>query len=259
MKTIISIVAATLLVLPTISSAASSKTPPPIKALEKQGFKIAGQFDAPGGLTGYAANYKGRAIAIYLTPDHQNAIVGTMIDSQGRNRSAKPLQRLVRSQKSQKNQNPWPRLKQSNWVADGSADAPRVIYMFTDPNCPYCHKFWQAARPWVKAGKVQIRHVIVGILKPSSMPKAAAILSASDPSAALTKDERNYNQGGIAPMDTPPSDVARKVNANNALMKSLGLRATPAIYYHDADGQVQVIQGVPQGKTKRAVMGGPKP
>lgn len=256
MKTLMSILVLTALTIPTTSLAAEQNTPPPIQALEKQGLKMAGHFKAANGLTGYAASYQGQPVAVYLTPDHHHAIVGTMIDSQGKNLSAAPLQRLVTRQQQQK---AWPKLKESTWVADGSANAKRVIYMFTDPNCPYCHKFWQAARPWVNAGKVEIRHVIVGILKPSSVPKAAAILSASDPSAALTRDERQYSQGGIAPMNNPPAGVVKKVDANNQLMKSMGLYATPTIFYHDASGQVKVIQGVPQGKAMIAVMGGPKP
>jgi thiol:disulfide interchange protein DsbG len=45
-------------------------------------------------------------------------------------------------------------LQNSSWIADGSIGARRVVYVFTDPNCPYCNKFWAEARPWVQAGKV---------------------------------------------------------------------------------------------------------
>ncbi len=43
----------------------------------------------------------------------------------------------------------WAKLEASAWVRDGKADAPRVVYTFSDANCPYCHNFWEAARPWV--------------------------------------------------------------------------------------------------------------
>ncbi len=51
---------------------------------------------------------------------------------------------------------------------DGKDNAPKIIYMFSDPNCPYCNRFWQLARPWVDSGKVQIRHIMVGILSHDS-------------------------------------------------------------------------------------------
>lgn len=235
----------------------AGNTPPaPIKALTSEGLKMAGHFKAPNGMTGYAATYQGHPITVYVTPDGQHAIIGTMIDAKGNDLSAAPLKRLVSAPKYQK---AWRKLEQSNWIADGSKHAKRIIYMFTDANCPYCHKFWLASRPWVKAGKVQIRHIMVAILRPSSMPKAAAILSASDPSAALARDEHNYDSGGIKPMSDAPADVKAKIKANNRLMKSLGLFATPTIFYHDADGHVAVKQGLPQGKTFTAVMGGPRP
>lgn len=258
MKTPVSIVAVTITALwATLPAhAADDSTPAPIAALEQQGLNMLGQFDAPNGLTGYAARYQGRSIAVYLTPDREHAVIGTLIDAQGRDLSSQPLQRLVGQQQYQ---DIWPKLEDSDWVADGSDQAERVIYMFTDPNCPYCHQFWQAARPWVKAGRVQIRHVLVGILKPSSQAKAAAILSADDPSVALARGERNYDSGGVAPLKNVSDAQAEKVNANSQLMQSFGLFATPAIVYHDSDGAVAVKQGLPRGAELKQVMGSSKP
>lgn len=255
MKTIVAI--ATLMAAATLPvHAANTDVPAPIAALEQQGLTVTAQFDAPNGLTGYAARYQGQPIAVYLTPDRQHAVIGTLIDAQGRDLSSEPLQRLVVQQQYQ---DIWPKLEQSNWVADGSVRAKRVIYMFSDPNCPYCHKFWQAARPWVKAGRVQLRHVLVGILKPSSLPKAAAILSADDPSAALTQDERDYDSGGIAPLKNVSDAQAGTVSANSQLMQSFGLFATPSIIYHDSDGAVVVKQGLPRGAELTRIMGSEQP
>lgn len=236
--------------------AAEQNRPAPVAALEQQGMTVTGQFDAPGGLTGYAARYRNRPIAIYVTPDSEHAVIGTLIDAQGRDLSTEPLQRLAAQTQDQ---DIWPRVEDSDWVADGSDQAERVVYMFTDPNCPYCHQFWQAARPWVEAGRVQIRHVLVGILKPSSEGKAAAILGADDPAAALARGERNYDSGGVTPLDNIPDEQAAKVNANNQMMQSFGLFATPAIVYHDSDGEVVVKQGLPQGAELKRIMGSPEP
>src|SRR2546429_3515415 len=53
-----------------------------------------------------------------------------------------------------------------------------------------CHKFWEAARPWVDAGKVQLRHILVGVIRDDSPAKAAAILQAPDRAAALMEQDR---------------------------------------------------------------------
>ncbi|WP_444677058.1 thiol:disulfide interchange protein DsbG [Halomonas sp. E19] len=100
----------------------------------------------------------------------------------------------------------WQDLEQSHWIQDGDPAAPRVLYTFTDPNCPYCVRFWEMARPWVEAGEVQLRHVMVGILQPNSPAKAAALLGADDPAAAL----HNHSEGeSIAPRRSPARSRTR--------------------------------------------------
>ncbi|CAM5602480.1 hypothetical protein SSTU70S_03334 [Stutzerimonas stutzeri] len=49
--------------------------------------------------------------------------------------------------------------------------------------------FWKQARPWVESGKVQLRHIMVGMLRADSAGKSAALLSASKPEAALNEHE----------------------------------------------------------------------
>jgi thiol:disulfide interchange protein DsbG len=239
-------------------AAGAADEPAPIRALEKQGLEIKGTFDAPGGLTGYAADYKGQAIAIYLTSDSKHAIVGTMVDAEGNNLSEAPLQRLVLNPK---HKDLWSKMEKSQWIADGSDDAPRTVYMFMDANCPFCHKFWQLSRPWVEAGKVQLREVMVAVLKPSSLPKGAAILNADDPAAKLSENEKSYDHGGgVDALDDPPADIVKEIGGNTDLMQKLGFYATPTIVYRDQDGNVAVKQGVPQGAQAMAeVMGSPKP
>src|SRR3546814_15255440 len=93
-----------------------------------------------------------------------------------------------------------------------------------DANCPYCNAFWEAARPWVDSGKVQLRHILVGIIKDDSPAKAAAILGAPDRSAALLTNERQFGQGGITPAKSVPADVRKILDDNLALMASTGFR-----------------------------------
>ena len=50
--------------------------PAPIKQIEAKGAKILGKFDAPSGLTGYAAQYQNRGMALYLTADGNSVLAG---------------------------------------------------------------------------------------------------------------------------------------------------------------------------------------
>ncbi|AMD50265.1 thioredoxin-like domain protein [Bordetella holmesii CDC-H635-BH] len=140
----------------------------------------------------------------------------------------------------------WHALSEATWVADGRQDAPRVVYTFSDPNCPYCNRFSETARPWVQAGKVQLRHILIGIINASSSTKAAAILGASDPTAALIENERNFRQGGIKPAASVPEVVRTRLTQNHDLMAKLGFRGTPGIVYLDDQGRLQRLNGLPR-------------
>lgn len=156
----------------------------------------------------------------------------------------------------------WTQLGQSRWIADGRDDAPRKVYVFTDPNCPFCAKFWADARPWVDAGKVQLRHVIVGILTPTSAGRAVALLGAPDPVAALAAHERAHaapiqqalagggrprplGEAGVKPLFTVPATLKAQLDANAMLMTAYGLQATPAVVWLNDKGQAQARQGIP--------------
>jgi thiol:disulfide interchange protein DsbG len=245
--------AACLAVLGTLPLNAQAKDwPAPIKAIEAQGVEVIGTFKAPGGLTGYAGVIEMQPLAIYLTADGKQAIVGSMIDAKGNNLSQKSLEKLVSKPMTDR---AWKQLEQSTWIGDGKNNAPRIVYTFTDPNCPYCNKFWNDARPWVTSGKVQLRHVMVAILGPTSPGKAAAILAAKDPQAALAQHEQQHAAGGVKPLGQVPEKIGAQLDANQKLMQQLGSSATPTIFYKDASGKLQKMQGAPSGEMLAKILG----
>lgn len=234
---------------------AAEELPAPIKALEAKGARIVAAFDAPGGLRGYAAEYRKQAIALYLTADGEHVLAGNLYDAKGQDLSQAQLQKLVYEPMSKEL---WAKLEKTTWIADGSATAPKVVYLFSDANCPYCNMFWEQARPWVKARKVQLRHIMVGIIREDSAAKAAALLADKNPEVALTKHEAAGRSSTLKPLASIPADIQAKIDANMALMTEMGLSATPSIFYLDDGGQMQQVQGAPQGKAL-AEMLGPKP
>ncbi len=232
--------------------ASRTQRPPVLAAVEARGFEVLGEFDAPSGLHGYAGLAGQQPLAVYVTADGQYALVGTLLDAKGEDAGAAALQRLVAGPISKRT---WDQLQRSRWVADGKSDAPRVVYVFTDPYCPYCNRFWEAARPWVDSGKVQLRHVMVGVIRPDSANKAAAILTAASPSEAMARDERKHATGGIASVATVPADVRADLDANETLMTQLGFQGTPGIVFRDAKGFVQRRSGMPPDAELSVVLG----
>ena len=233
-----SLIGAALLQSPALQA---EELPPAIKKIEAKGAKIVGSFDAPSGLKGYAAQYQNRGMALYLTADG-NVLVGNLYDADGKDLSLAPLQKLVYAPMAKE---VWANMEKSNWIQDGKKDAPRTVYLFSDPNCPYCNMFWEQARPWVDSGKVQLRHIMVGIIREDSPAKSAALLAAKDPQQALHEHEKAGKASKLKPLEKIPADVQAKLDANAKLMEELDVAATPAIFYLDAQGNLQQQQGAP--------------
>ncbi len=234
----------------------ASELPAPIEALRDQGVMIHERFEAPGGLTGFGASTPGQEMIIYLTPDGEHAIIGTMMDRLGENVTEDQLEASVRVPLEAQT---WQSLVQSHWIQDGDREAPRTVYMFTDANCRYCKQLWRQTRPWVEAGEVQLRHIMVGILAPNSPALAATLLAADDPPAAL----KALSEGEPIEATAQAIAIEEQVYTNNQLFEALGLNATPtsAFQRETDDGHIRLdrIEGLPSEERLIDMMGSEAP
>lgn len=226
--------------------------PAPVKAIEKQGITIIKPFDAPAGMKGYLGKYQDMGVAIYVTPDGKHAISGYMYDEKGQNLSEQLFQKEIYTPAGQ---DMWKRMEKSGWLHEGKKDAPVILYVFADPFCPYCKQFWQQARPWVDAGKVQLRTLLVGVIKPESPETAAAILASGDPAKTWHDYEQSAGKMKLTLPATPSASAMRTLNENQKLMDDLGANVTPAIYYMNKEGQLQQVVGLPDAQKLQTMMG----
>lgn len=125
----------------------------------------------------------------------------------------------------------------------GAPSAPEKAIVFFDPNCLYCHYFFEQVQTGVAQGKARYLMIPVAILKKSSVPKAERILSAQNPQAAFLKDERHFNvvkeSGGLSGKPFPASKIIQDILAiNTAVLSDLENHApeTPTIIVHTPDG-----------------------
>lgn len=126
-----------------------------------------------------------------------------------------------------------------------------LMTVLLDPNCADCHELYDALSPAVASGRVRVRYLLVGMLKPSSAPRAASILAAAKPAEALAINEATYAAGhaeGDFPIAaTPGAPYVRAVAANNELFTRAGATSTPATYYCTrASRKAMVMFGVPR-------------
>ncbi|WP_336218982.1 thiol:disulfide interchange protein DsbG [Citrobacter amalonaticus] len=234
--------------------ACAEELPAPVKAIEKQGITIIKSFDAPGGMKGYLGKYQDMGVTIYLTPDGKQAISGYMYNEKGDNLSNQLIEKEIYAPAGREI---WQRMEKAAWLLDGKKDAPVVLYVFADPFCPYCKQFWQQARPWVESGKVQLRTLLVGVIKPESPATAAAILASKDPAKTWHDYEASGGKMPLTLSATVPPAHMKTLNMHQKIMDDLGANVTPAIYYMNKDNVLQQVVGLPDKAQLDAMMSQP--
>ena len=243
-----------LFALPVIAVTRSSpppsapSLPPTLAALVKAGkVKVVNQFttDVPG-LTGYIVSNPDGTQVVY--GDGGYLIVGHVISPKGTD-----LTDDYRARYS-----PQPDFAGmvskldagGHLINEGRSTAP-LLYVFADPNCIFCYHFYRMAEPLVASGQLQLRWVMVAFLQSSSAPKAAAILAASDPRAALHADEDRFDvaheSGGIAPAPVQGKALHDLLQAHGSVLDVIGAGSvgTPTLLYRDAQGHWAAQIGLP--------------
>jgi thiol:disulfide interchange protein DsbG len=150
-------------------------------------------------------------------------------------------------------------LEKTDAVVEGPSSAKRILYVFFDANCWYCHLTWKALQAYEKAG-LQVRWVPVAYQKESSTTKAAAIMQAKDRVAAMRENETGYRassyEGGIAPAKASKA-LEAQLEANFELMDRFGVSGTPGLAWKDEKGRVRVRTGMPRLSQLPAITGLP--
>ena len=208
-------------------------------------------FPGPHGLTGVVAHAEGESTdsIVWVTPDGAAILAGTLFDDAGNDLNQSTLLQLGL------------RFGASESLRRASAPAARgviagshgpTLTVFMDPNCSYCHLLYQQLMPQVLKGTLKIRFVMVGVIRPDSPARAAAILSSGAILSALEQDQEQFDpaaeEGGF-PIDTSKISAAASatITANNVLMSKSGIDGTPAMLYcSKAKSAVQLTIGMPQ-------------
>lgn len=211
--------------------------------LEKDGFSFVKQIEAPAQMTGWAGHMQQNPMTVFISNDNKYYIVGDLHNAKGDNLTVDALNTHV---KQSVLDDVWKSLEKSAWIQDGNVKAPRMIYVFSDPNCPYCHAFWEKARPYVKAGKVQLRHIQVGVIRAESRGQAATLLAASNPQQVFEAFNAAKGKQKLKELKPIPAHLAEKLESNEEMMNKYGFYATPALVWKNSQGQMETAQGLPK-------------
>ncbi len=119
-----------------------------------------------------------------------------------------------------------------------------VVTAIIDLNCSHCNDFVAAIQPAIKAGKLRVRYVVAGFLNATSERKAAAVLTAKDPVAALLASEEAFRRdGGDDSIGRVDDSKLAVVKANTKILAETQEPSTPYLFYCDK-ARKQVI-GMP--------------
>ena len=130
----------------------------------------------------------------------------------------------------------------------------RVLYIFFDANCPYCHLVYTELRSKVGKDDLQFRWVPCAVLTPTSVTRGAAILQAPNRLAAFQANENGYGKGadpqagGITPAAKVDPATAAILNANNALLDATKSPGVPTLLWRDKKGHALLLVGPPDAK-----------
>jgi hypothetical protein len=140
----------------------------------------------------------------------------------------------------------------------GQPNAPKTIYVFFEPNCPFCHELYEGLKSYVQSGELSIHWSAVAFIHPNSWPKARAILDGKvppganfshTPHGALAYNEEFFDvaadQGGIPPSKHPSFDAKAILNRSSQFFLVYGPPGVPFIIYKNTEGLPAYFQGVP--------------
>ena len=214
------------------------KLPDALATIEKAGaIKVIKEFPAENNMTGYIIRQTNSGQYAAVVASNNYVYIGAMLNSQGENLLPEYLAKYAPATDYT------PIVDQiekaGGIITWGKAGAP-VAYVFADMNCVFCHKAIEDAKPYVAAGRLQLRIVPVAFLKPTSEGRAAAILQSKDPVNAMLENENGFveskEEGGIPVVEA--TDATKKALAAHAdSMRQAGFNGTPAFIYKLKDGK----------------------
>lgn len=249
----------------TTGTEAPPPMPAPLETLAKQGAQLR-YLGRQGQLDGWIAIQNGQEQYFYVTPDREQVLLGLLFDKTGKMITMDQVAKLqkeggevldilksapraeaatpqsstagdITKELKSPSEQMFADIEQTNWVALGNTAAP-VVYMFIDPQCPYCHDFMKSLRKDIEGGRVQVRLIPVGF-RDDTRAQAALLLAVPNAQERWFK----HLDGDQQALPVTPGVNEQGVERNMAVMQSWKLNVTPLSVYRAQDGKVKIVQG----------------
>ena len=202
-----------------------------------------------------AAKANGHKAIAFGDTENQYLILGNVLDNKGTNLTQVYTDKYILPEMLKKT---FSNLKKTTLFAQGNKSAEHHVVIAVDPNCIYCNLLYKELQPQIEKGNLHVHWLMVGILKQSSIDKAAAILAGktnAERIANLKKDEENFNnkqeEGGVVALDKNDKNFTsykKQVEDNTKFLLESGYEGTPVMLYKDKTGNPRAISGYLKGQ-----------
>lgn len=235
-----------------LAGQALAANPAPIARMTQMGATVLKQYPPVGGLTGWMMQSQGQQQLFYTTADGRYLLHGTLYDSQGRptgpSQSQVASQDAVLTPAAQTGRDldaVYATVASYGGIVEGRGIP---LYVFFDPNCPYCHKLWRALRP--RLDRFEVHWLPVNVLNPATgSAKMAGVFAARDKAAALG---RMFEQSVSGSGSNRQAEVAMSYNV--LALDKTGQHAVPTLLYK-ASGKANMVVGLPDEGTLDVLAG----
>ncbi len=190
---------------------------------------------------------------LYATPDRQAMIAGVMWDSTGKNITRDQVSQIEgtvptvvvsdgdKELAAKAAESGLAVVKQAAFGAYGREGAPE-LWMIVDPACTYSIRAFDQLKPFVQAGRLQLRIVPISILdhEDNGMSTKVALALLSNPMERMASLWMQRNFGG-----QPSAEAAAKLQKNGQIAEAIKLTGTPTFLFRKPDGSEGRLDGMP--------------
>ena len=202
-------------------------------------------FSAPMGLTGVVVNtHQAQDIVLYVDQAMAHFFVGMIFDAQGNNLTA---QYVTKNMPDSALDAAMAQVEALPHIEEGNPNAP-VLYVFADPNCPYCAKLHEMIDSDLRDGKLRVRWILTSSLGHDGKAEAIYTLDQRMPGQGAEM-LRQYYKGVGEKAPEYDEQGAQAVADANRYFNDMGLKGTPFLMYRTQSGTIGTHMGVPDDNT----------
>jgi len=193
---------------------------PDVKVLNVGPFELAG-------LCSVEVEQKGQKRVVYTDSTGQYLIAGQVLKaSDGTNLTQEAVSNLNRLSVMEIAQ-------LDKFVAFTDGNKGKVVYLVTDPQCPYCQKAEAILSELVKKGEVQVKYILMPLpFHKGAKEESVSIICDKKAIEGLRSRYRSENQCG---------EGIKKIDDGIAFLQQKGITATPTYIFTDGRFQSGVL------------------